>query len=102
LRHREPSLFVDDQKWYLEHYVPTKGKGRKVIFEEEQLLGLQRRLRAYMMTDSEGNMREGTPIFEGNPGGEKPAHGRRKQRARKAPSAFKVAGVSLGSGNSSE
>jgi len=63
---------VDDQKCYLE---PTKEEG---LFEREKLLGLQRRLRTYMMTDSEGNIREGTPIFEGDPHGEKPAHGKRK------------------------
>lgn len=86
---------MDDQKWYLEHYVPTKGRGLRVLFEKEELLGLQRRLRTYMMTDSEGNMREGTSISEGDPHGEKPAHGRRKQSARRVPDAFKVARVDL-------
>jgi len=89
---------VDDQEWYLKHFVPTKNlkAGRpKVIFEKEQLLGLQRRLRAYMMTDSEGNMREGPPIIEGNPFGEKPAHGRSKQMAPRILPNFKVARVNL-------
>lgn len=63
----------------MKQYFPKVGP---VLFDKEKLLGLQRRLRAYMMTDSEGNMREGTPIVEGNPHGEKPAQGRRKQRAR--------------------